>query len=297
MNEKLLSELKGYQIVGRHSAVKTCLWLKKSLKDEGVCYKQKFYGISSHRCLQMSPALMCNQSCIYCWRPLELLKGFKGWDEPEFIVEESIKAQHRLLSGFHGTAGVNRKKLEEAYKPNQVAISLIGEPTLYPMLPELIEEYKKRGFTTFLVTNGTNPEMLERVNPTQLYISLTAFDEESHLALNRPGRSNWDKILRSLEVMRDSSSRSVVRLTLIKGYNMGEKAIRGYSKLIEKYEPDFIEAKAYMYLGYSRLRLKWENMPEHSDIVDFSRKLAESTGYKVKMESEPSRVVLLKRVK
>ncbi|AAB88988.1 MULTISPECIES: 4-demethylwyosine synthase TYW1 [Archaeoglobus] len=297
MNEKLLSELKGYQIVGKHSAVKTCLWLKKSLKDEGVCYKQKFYGISCHRCLQMTPALMCNQNCLYCWRPLELLKGFRGWDEPEFIVEESIRAQHRLLSGFHGTEGVNRKKLEEAYEPNQVAISLIGEPTLYPMLPELIEEYKKRGFTTFLVTNGTNPDMLEKVKPTQLYLSLTAFDEDSHLVLNRPGKSNWERVLRSLEVMRDSGSRTVIRLTLIRGYNMDEEAIRKYSELIEMAEPDFIEAKAYMYLGYSRLRLRWGNMPEHADIVEFSRKLADSTGYEVKRESEPSRVVLLERVK
>ncbi len=294
MNEKLLSELKGYQIVGGHSAVKTCLWLKKSLKDEGVCYKQKFYGISSHRCLQMTPALMCNQSCIYCWRPLELLKGFSGWNEPEFIVEESIKAQHRLLSGFHGTAGVNRKKLEEAYKPNQVAISLIGEPTLYPQLPELIEEYKRRGFTTFLVTNGTNPDMLEKVSPTQLYISLTAFDEESHIMLNRPPRSNWERILRSLDVMRNSDSRTVIRLTLIRGYNMDEKAVRSYAKLIERAEPDFIEAKAYMYLGYSRLRLRYENMPEHADIVEFASKLSRETGYDVVNESEPSRVVLLR---
>ncbi|MEM0353787.1 MAG: 4-demethylwyosine synthase TYW1, partial [Archaeoglobaceae archaeon] len=111
---KQLSELKGYCIVGRHSAVKTCLWLKKSLKDLGVCYKQKFYGIQSHRCLQMTPALLCNQFCVHCWRPLELLKDFKGWDEPEFIVEESIKAQRKLLSGFYGTEGVNREKLKEA---------------------------------------------------------------------------------------------------------------------------------------------------------------------------------------
>ena len=293
MNEKLLSELKGYHIVGNHSAVKTCLWLKKSLKDEGVCYKQKFYGISSHRCLQMTPALLCNQNCLYCWRPLELLKGFRGWDEPEFIVEESIKAQHRLLSGFHGTQGVNKKKLEEAYKPNQVAISLIGEPALYPMLPELIEEYRKRGFTTFLVTNGTRPEMIGKVNPTQLYLSLTAFDEESHLILNRPPKSNWEKILSSLDILRDIKSRTVIRLTLIKGYNMDDRAVRNYARLIERAEPEFIEAKAYMYLGYSRLRLRWENMPEHSDIVGFSKRLAEETGYEIKNESEPSRVVLL----
>ncbi len=295
MNEKLLSELKGYQIVGKHSAVKTCLWLKKSLKGEGVCYKQKFYGIRSHRCLQMTPALLCNQSCVYCWRPLELLKGFEGWDSPEFIVEESIKAQHRLLSGFHGTAGVDKRKLEEAYKPNQVAISLIGEPTLYPHLPELIEEYKRRNFTTFLVTNGTNPDVLELVEPTQLYVSLTAYDEESHLVLNRPPKSNWDRILRSLDVMSKTSSRTVIRLTLIKGYNMHEKAIERYAQLIDKASPDFIEAKAYMYLGYSRLRLRYENMPEHADIVEFAEKLAKATGYEVKDESEPSRVVLLAR--
>ncbi|WP_202318388.1 4-demethylwyosine synthase TYW1 [Archaeoglobus neptunius] len=293
MNDKLLSELKGYQIVGRHSAVKTCLWLKKSLKDEGVCYKQKFYGIHSHRCLQMTPSLMCNQSCVYCWRPLELLKGFRGWDDPGFIVRESIKAQHRLLSGFHGTPGVNRKKLDEAYNPNQVAISLIGEPTLYPYLPEMIEEYKRNGFTTFLVTNGTMPEMLEKVNPTQLYVSLTAFDEESHLTLNRPPKSNWTRILESLDVMREKECRTVIRLTLIKGMNMGENAIENYARLIERAEPDYVEAKAYMFLGYSRLRLKYENMPEFTDIIEFSRKLSEVSGYEIVKESEPSRVVLL----
>ena len=199
-----------------------------------------------------------------------------------------------MLSGFHGTKGVNKRKLEEAYNPNQVAISLIGEPTLYPYLPDLIEEYKKRNFTTFLVTNGTNPEMLEKVKPTQLYISLTAYDEDSHILLNRPLKSNWNKILKSLEIMKDCNSRSVVRLTLIKGYNMDDKSVRSYARLIELAEPQFIEAKAYMYLGYSRLRLKYENMPEHSDIVEFALKLSEETGYEFVNESKASRVVLLR---
>lgn len=289
---KQLSDLKGYQIFN-HSAVKTCLWLKKSLKDEGFCYKQKFYGIQSHRCLQMTPALVCNQSCIHCWRPLELLKDFKGWDSPERIVEESLKAQKRLLSGYYGTEGVNRRKLKEAEEPNQVAISLIGEPTLYPHLPELIECYKNLGFTTFLVTNGTNPEMIRKVNPTQLYVSLTAYSEESHLILNRPSKNYWDRILESLKVLRDSKSRTVVRLTLIKGLNMDEKAVEGFDKLIKIAEPEFIEAKAYMFLGYSRIRLKAENMPEHTDVLEFSRILARK-GYEILDESEQSRVCLLR---
>lgn len=285
-----LSELKGYQIVGRHSAVKTCLWLKKSLKDEGYCYKQKFYGIASHRCLQMSPALICNLSCIHCWRPLDLMPPFNEWDEPEFIFEESIKAQHRLLSGFHGTEGVNRRKLEEAYRPNQVAISLIGEPTLYPRIDELIEVYRRNGFTTFLVTNGTNPQAVERVEPYQLYLSITAWNAESHRLLQ--GRDQWDKVEKTMRIMAEKDSRTVIRLTLMRDVNMDPER---FVEIVNRVQPDFIEAKAYMHLGHSRLRLDRSAMPSHEEIREFSERLSRLTGYDVKDESEVSRVVLLER--
>ena len=287
---KSLSDLKGYQIVGKHSAVKTCLWLKKSLKDEGYCYKQKFYGIASHRCLQMSPALICNLSCIHCWRPLDLMPPFMEWDEPEFIFEQSIRAQHRLLSGFHGTEGVNRRKLEEAYSPNQVAISLIGEPTLYPRIDELVDVYSRNGFTTFLVTNGTNPDAVEKVEPYQLYLSITAWNADSHRKLQ--GRSQWDRVERTMRIMTEKDGRTVVRLTLIKGINMeAEKFV----KIVEKVQPDFIEVKAYMHLGHSRLRLDRNAMPSHDEVNGFSEKLSKLTGYSIRDGSEISRVVLLER--
>lgn len=38
-----------------------------------------------------------------------------------------------------------------------------GEPTLYDDLPELMEEIHHRGFLVKLDTNGTNPQMLQRV--------------------------------------------------------------------------------------------------------------------------------------
>ncbi len=285
-----LSELKGYQIVGRHSAVKTCLWLKKSLKDEGYCYKQKFYGIASHRCLQMSPALICNLSCVHCWRPLDLMPPFDEWDEPEFIFEESIRAQHRLLSGFHGTEGVNRRKLEEAYRPNQVAISLIGEPTLYPRIDELVEVYRENGFTTFLVTNGTNPQAVERVEPYQLYLSITAWNAESHMSLQ--GRDQWERVERTMRIMAEKDGRTVIRLTLMRDVNMEPEK---FVEIVNKVQPDFIEVKAYMHLGHSRLRLKRSAMPSHEEIREFSERLARLTGYEVKDESEISRVVLIER--
>ncbi len=31
-----------YKVVGNHSAVKVCHWLRKSIRDEGFCYKEKF---------------------------------------------------------------------------------------------------------------------------------------------------------------------------------------------------------------------------------------------------------------
>jgi len=287
---KSLADLKGYQIVGKHSAVKTCLWLKKSLKDEGYCYKQKFYGIASHRCLQMSPALICNLSCIHCWRPLDLMPPFMEWDDPDLIFEESIKAQHRLLSGFHGTEGVNKRKLKEAYSPNQVAISLIGEPTIYPKIDELIETYNRNGFTTFLVTNGTYPNAVERVEPYQLYLSLTAWNEESHKRLQ--GINLWERIERTMKLMSEKDSRTVIRLTLMRDINMEPEK---FVEVVNIAQPDFIEAKAYMHLGHSRLRLERSAMPEHEEIREFAEKLARLTGYEVKNESEISRVVLLER--
>ncbi|MCD6412409.1 4-demethylwyosine synthase TYW1, partial [bacterium] len=145
----MAKKFKGYYLVGNHSAVKLCFWLKKSLKNQGVCYKQKFYGIKSHRCLQMTPALICNQNCIYCWRP-SLYKKIKKWNLPKEVFEGSLKGQRKLLEGFFGEKNINQKKLKEALEPNQVAISLIGEPTLYPYLDKLVKEYKKKGFSVFV---------------------------------------------------------------------------------------------------------------------------------------------------
>ena len=75
--EKLTETLKKqhYAVFG-HSGVQICRWCKKSLLDEGDCYKQKFYGIKSHRCSQMSPSVgFCQNKCLHCWRAIELTVG------------------------------------------------------------------------------------------------------------------------------------------------------------------------------------------------------------------------------
>jgi tRNA wybutosine-synthesizing protein 1 len=301
-----LSELEraGYRFVGRnkHSAVKVCHWTRKSLLGRGVCYKEQFYsqelGVRSHRCLQLTPSLpFCDHRCVFCWRNTKVTHS--DWvgevDEPDVILEEAILAQRKLLSGFGGNPDVDKRKFKEAQEPKHCAISLAGEPTLYPKINEFIEECSKRGMTSFLVTNGMHPEILEHlVEPTQLYISVVAPDPETYKTICQPHlRNGWTRLNNSLEFMPSFKCRKVIRLTLVKGLNL--KDAPGYAKLVEKAESDFVEAKAYMHVGFARARLNMRNMPLHQDIRAFAEELAQETGYSILDESEPSRVLLLKR--
>lgn len=291
-------EKQGYKIIGRHSAVKQCLWLKRSLIKNMPCYKQKFYGIASHRCIQLTPSFAwCQHACLFCWRPVEHSLGVEidvELDEPGFIVEESIKAQRKILSGYKGNANVSMEKFKEAYNPRHAAISLSGEPTTYEYIDELIEEYHKRGFTTFLVSNGMLPERLERCNPTQLYLSLIAYDEEVYRKINRPLLKNgWQRLMQSIEIFSSKKTKKTIRITLVKGYNI-EKPEK-FAKLIEKANPDYIEPKGYVHVGYSRLRLQRENMPSYEEVMEFARILSREINYEIGDSSEISKVALLVR--
>lgn len=294
-------EKQHYKVVGNHSAVKLCLWTKKSIRDEGFCYKQKFYGIESHRCLQMTPAVSwCTHCCVFCWRNVEQTIGadLEKFDEPSDIIDGAIEAQRQLLSGFGGIPDrIDKRKLKEAKNPNQAAISLSGEPTIYPKIDQLIGEFKKRNFTTFLVTNGTFPERLANMEnlPTQLYLSLVAPDEEIYRKVCNPIIPDaWERIKKTLDILPSINTKNVIRITSVKGLNMSNP--EKYAKLIEKAEPDFVEVKAYMFLGSSRKRLTIDNMPSFEEIMKFSGELSRESGYKIKDFKEDSRVVLLSRV-
>ncbi|MCL2135592.1 MAG: 4-demethylwyosine synthase TYW1 [Candidatus Bathyarchaeota archaeon] len=293
-----------YHLIGNHSAVKRCKWLYESIVNDRVCYKEKFYGIKSHQCLQMTPSLYyCTQQCLFCWRAqsgdLQVT-----WDEmklpqlnqPEEIINASIKEQQKILSGYKGHQRVNWRKLTEAYQPKNVAISLTGEPTLYPNISELIRTYRQREFTVFLVTNGTLPKRLAKLNrePTQLYLSLCASNEQIYKKLCRPLIPKaWEYLNESLELFQSFKCRTAIRMTLVKNHNMDN--INEYAKLIEKANPTFIEAKAYMHIGYSNLRLKFDDMPQLVEVKAFAEELSKKTGYNLIDESVDSRVILLSR--
>ena len=295
-----------YHLIGNHSAVKRCKWVYESLVNDRSCYKQKFYGIKSHQCIQMTPSLFyCTQQCLFCWRAqsgdLQVT-----WDEmklpslntPEEIVEGSIKAQEKILTGYKGNPKTNWRKYTEALTPKHVAISLTGEPTLYEPIGELIRTYHQKGFTTFLVSNGTLPARLSKLSqePTQLYISVCAPNEQVYNRVCRPQMPNaWENLNETLGLLQSFKCPTVTRMSLVKGYNMS--LVDEYAKLVEKANPTYIEAKAYMHIGFSTLRLGFDNMPQHFEVKLFADELAKKTGYVIIDDSPDSRVFLLSKTK
>ncbi len=300
----------GYGLVGSHSAVKTCHWVRKSLNTNGreYCYKQRFYGIPCHRCLQMTPSLgHCLQSCVFCWRATPEHLGV-NWeqttlheeeiDDPETIVEGSIKAHRQAMTGFGGNPNVSKKVLEEAKNPIHAAISLEGEPTLYPRLGELVETFYRKDYkSVFIVTNGLRPDVLSELEeePSQLYVSACAPDEETYRRTCRPlVHDGWERLMKTLELLQSFSCPTVLRHTLVPKLNMVNPA--GYAKLAEISDATYLEPKAAMSVGYARKRFSYEEMAWHDDIRSFAESLAEETGYNIIDEQPASSIVLLSRL-
>ncbi len=297
-------EIQQYGLAGKHSSVKICHWTKKSLRNEDVCYKEKFYKIHCHKCAQITPAVLwCPNKCLFCWRVAEYMSPQKAKlnDDPDKIIQEIIKQRKKLLSGFGGNKKTSKKKFEDALIPNHWAISLAGEPCLYPKLPQLIKllKTKYQAKTVYLVTNGLYPAMLNKLIqtkslPTQLYISMFAPNKELYKKISKTSiKTYWSRYLKSLKIMGKLKNKinTVTRMTLIKNLNMSNP--EQYIKLIKMANPKYVEVKAYSHVGFSRKRLNKENMPSHQEIKDFAKKLTKLSNYKIINEKKESRIVLL----
>ena len=219
--------------------------------------------------------------------------------DPLDMLYDSVKAQRRLLSGFGGNPKVPKEKWLDAQNPKHVAISLNGEPTLYTRLSEYIELCHAHGMTTMLVTNGTLPKVLEKLDtlPTQLYVSVDAPNEEVFNEICRPkwNSASWKYFDQTIDLLPSLDTRIVCRHTLIKGKNMKKEHIKQYAALDNRADPDWIECKGYVHVGNSRGNLTAENMPFHDDILEFSNALAPLTDRRLLDHSPPSRVALVGR--
>eukprot|EP00898_Chlorokybus_atmophyticus_P004407 jgi/Chlat1/4968/Chrsp32S04948 len=289
----------GYKIVGSHSGVKLCRWTKAQLRGRGGCYKHSFYGIESHRCMEATPSLACANKCVFCWRHHSNPVG-TSWkwamDPPDAIVEGALSHHKRMIAEMRGVPGVKPERLEEGLNPRHCALSLVGEPIMYPEINELVGMLHDRRISTFLVTNAQFPDRIQQLSPvTQLYVSVDAATQDSLKAIDRPlFKDFWERFQSCLQLLHLKRQRTVYRLTLVKGYNMEE--VNNYASLVALGQPDFIEIKGVTFCGSTNTSdLTMQNVPWHEEVRRFSDALCRACGdvYGLACEHEHSCCVLL----
>lgn len=69
--------------------------------------------------------------------------------------------------------GVKQEQFLEGISPRHCALSLVGEPIMYPEINSLIDELHSRHISTFLVTNAQFPDRIKMLRPvTQVILCL-----------------------------------------------------------------------------------------------------------------------------
>lgn len=288
----------GYQLIGSHSGVKLCRWTKSMLRGRGGCYKHTFYGIESHRCMETTPSLACANKCVFCWRHHTNPVGTEWrWkmDQPEMILKEAIENHQNMIKQFKGVPGVKEERFEEGMTVKHCALSLVGEPIMYPEINKFLKLLHECKISSFLVTNAQFPAEIRDLKPvTQLYVSVDASTKDSLKKIDRPlFRDFWQRFLDSLKALAAKQQRTVYRLTLVKAWNVDE--LQAYAELVSLGNPDFIEVKGVTYCGESSASsLTMANVPWHEEVVRFVCELVDLIpDYEVACEHEHSNCLLI----
>ncbi|XP_036858389.1 S-adenosyl-L-methionine-dependent tRNA 4-demethylwyosine synthase TYW1 isoform X1 [Manis javanica] len=296
LREALIKQ--GYHLIGSHSGVKLCRWTKSMLRGRGGCYKHTFYGIESHRCMETTPSLACANKCVFCWRHHTNPVGTEWrWkmDQPEMILKEAIENHQNMIKQFKGVPGVKGERFEEGMMVKHCALSLVGEPIMYPEINRFLKLLHECKISSFLVTNAQFPVEIRNLKPvTQLYVSVDASTKDSLKKIDRPlFKDFWQRFLDSLKALAAKQQRTVYRLTLVKAWNVDE--LQAYAELVFLGSPDFIEVKGVTYCGESSASsLTMANMPWHEEVVHFVRELVDLIpDYEIACEHEHSNCLLI----
>jgi len=229
--------------------------------------------------MEATPSLACANKCVFCWRHHKNPVG-KEWkwktDDPNYIVDQAVKTHVKMIKETKGIPGVNTERWKEAHTVRHCALSLVGEPIMYPRINELLADLHRREISSFLVTNGQHPQAISSLIPvTQLYVSVDAPTPESLIAVDRPLFADaWERLQESLKLLKDKGQRTVARLTVVKGWNSDE--IEGYAKLIALGKVSLVEVKGVTFCGKSDAsNLNMSNTPWHHEVVDLVTTLKE----------------------
>ena len=110
-----------------------------------------------------------------------------------------------MIKQFKGVPGVLPAKFQDSFTVKHCALSLVGEPIMYPEINKLVSMLHEQRISTFLVTNAQFPEAIRNLCPvTQLYVSVDASTKESLKKIDRPlFKDFWERFIASLEALSE----------------------------------------------------------------------------------------------
>lgn len=132
----------------------------------------------------------CNFRCGYCHNPELITGGVKIEEVFEFLKTRQGKLDGVVITG--------------------------GEPCLQKDLPEFIKQVKELGFAVKLDTNGSFPEMLEKVLPDLDYVAMDIKAPLEKYSQIVNVDVDTSKILKSIEILKNGGVDYEFRTTVVK---------------------------------------------------------------------------------
>lgn len=82
-------------------------------------------------------------------------------DEPDVIFQGALENHYKLIKQYKGVPGVKPERMDEAYRVAHCALSLVGEPIMYPKINEFVKMLHEKRISSFLVTNAQFPDAIK----------------------------------------------------------------------------------------------------------------------------------------
>jgi len=179
----------------------------------------------------------CNFRCHFCYNPMLVVPFSKR--------EDNDRLQDNAAYGVVRENGHSLIPEDDLFNFLKLRVGKLdgvvisgGEPTLHHDLPEFIKKIKALGYNVKLDSNGTNPEMLQKLIDENLidYIGMDIKGPEDNSEKVVGVEVDLNKIKESIKIVIGSSVRYEFRTTIVPGLHnnddistMGEM-IRGAGK-------------------------------------------------------------------
>lgn len=105
-----------------------------------------------------------------------------------------------------------------------------GEPTIHAGLPDTIAFLKDQGFMVKLDSNGSNPEMLEKMMPMLDYVAMDIKCALPHYP-EFVKYNNLDRIRASIKLIMEQAKDYEFRTTVLEGYHTPEEIVAAAKEL------------------------------------------------------------------